>query len=142
MRRMEGQALDHPGLPRHGDNPPIESARGYSMSMKKFELEKMRGLKVTGQMKASGVPSRFAQGAGEVLDKRERRLRDSAAGLVPFACKLPSELVKRLHERAALHAEGINGLMVELLTPALVNEQPAAKKAPAKKVAAKKTAQP
>ena len=62
------------------------------MSMKKFELEKMRGLKVTGQMKLAGIPSRFGQGAAEVLDKRERRTRDAAAGLVPFACKLPAEL--------------------------------------------------
>jgi hypothetical protein len=107
------------------------------MSMKKFELEKMRGLKVTGQMKAAGIPSRFGQGAGEVLDKRERRLRDSAAGLVPFACKLPSELVKGLHERAALHEGGINGLMAELLTQAVAEEQPA-KPAAKKKVAAEK----
>jgi hypothetical protein len=117
------------------------------MSMKKFELEKMRGLKVTGQMKASGIPSRFGQGASEVLDKRERRLRDSAAGLVPFACKLPGELVKQLHERAALHEGGINGLMAELLTPALAQEQtakPAAKKkAPAaKKASGEKAGQP
>ena len=114
------------------------------MSMKKFDLAKQIGLKVAGQMKASGVPNRFAQGAGEVLDKRERRLRDAAAGLVPFACKLPSELVKRLHERAALHEAGINGLMAELLTPALAQEKPAAKKkAPAaKKAAAEKADQP
>jgi hypothetical protein len=117
------------------------------MSMKKFEIEKMRGLKVTGQMKAAGIPSRFAQGAGEVLDKRERRLRDTAAGLVPFACKLPSELVKQLHERAVLHEGGINGLMAELLTPALAQDEPAKpvakKKAPAaKKTPAEKPAQP
>jgi plasmid stability protein len=105
------------------------------MSMKKFELEKMRGLKVAGQMKAAGIPSRFAQGASEVLDKRERRSRDAAAGLVPFACKLPSELLKQLHERAATHEGGINGLVAELLTQALGEEKPAAK-APARKKAA------
>jgi hypothetical protein len=89
------------------------------MSMKKFELDKMRGLKVTGQMKAAGIPSRFAEGAGEVLDKRERRLRDSALGLVPFACKLPGELARRLTERALSHEGGMNGLLAELLTQAL-----------------------
>ena len=111
------------------------------MSMKKFDLAKQLGLKVTGQMKSAGIPSRFAQGAGEVLDKRERRLRDAAAGLVPFACKLPADLVKRLHERAAQHEGGINALMAELLAAAWAGEtekpaKPAAKKkAPAGKEA-------
>jgi len=108
------------------------------MSMKKFELEKMRGLKVTGQMKAAGIPSRFAEGAGEVLDKRERRLRDAALGLVPFACKLPSELARRLNERAVSHEGGMNALLAELLTQALDGAEPkaAAKKAAAKEVPA------
>ncbi len=117
------------------------------MSMKKFELEKLRGLKVTGQMKAAGIPSRFGQGAGEVLDKRERRARDAAAGLAPFACKLPSELIKQLHERAAAHEGGINALAAELLTQALAEEKteekpaakaPARKKAPAEKAVSRK----
>jgi hypothetical protein len=132
-----GSALDHPGQRQSA----IDSERGIPMSMKKFDLAKMAGLKVAGQMKAAGIPSRFAQGAGEVLDKRERRLRDAAAGLVPFACKLPSELVKRLHERAAAHEGGINGLMAELLSTALSDDKPAAapaKKAPAKKAVSRK----
>ena len=107
------------------------------MSMKKFELEKMRGLKVTGQMKAAGIPSRFAEGAGEVLDKRERRQRDAALGLVPFACKLPSELTRRLNERAASHEGGMNGLLAELLVQALDAGEPAKPKAAAKKAAVK-----
>jgi len=107
------------------------------MSMKKFELEKMRGLKVTGQMKAAGIPSRFAEGAGEVLDKRERRLRDAALGLVPFACKLPSELTRRLNERAVSHEGGMNALLAELLTQSLDGAEPAKPKAAAKKAAAK-----
>lgn len=113
------------------------------MSMKKFDIEKMIAKKVTGQMKAGGVPSRFGQGAGEVLDKRERRARDAAAGLVPFACKLPGELIKQLHERAAAHEGGINALTAELLTQALTQgAQEAPAKAPAKKKApaAKKAA--
>lgn len=107
------------------------------MSMKKFELEKMRGLKVTGQMKAAGIPSRFAEGAGEVLDKRERRQRDAALGLVPFACKLPSELTRRLNERAASHEGGMNGLLAELLGQALDAGEPAKPKTAAKKAAVK-----
>ena len=107
------------------------------MSMKKFELEKMRGLKVTGQMKAAGIPSRFAEGAGEVLDKRERRQRDAALGLVPFACKLPSELTRRLNERAASHEGGMNGLLAELLVQALDASESAKPTAAAKKAAPK-----
>ena len=113
------------------------------MSLKKFDLAKNLGLKVAGQMKAAGVPSRFAQGANEVLDKRERRARDAALGLVPFACKLPLDLVKQVNERGAGHEGGVNGLLTELLTRALAADAPAeevAAKKPAAKKAAAKTA--
>jgi len=89
------------------------------MSMKKFELEKVRALKIGGQMKAAIVPDRFAQGASNAADKRERRTRDAAAGLVPFACKLPAELVKRLNERAASDEGGVNALVAALLAKSL-----------------------
>ena len=110
------------------------------MSMKKFDIEKQIAKKVTGRMQAGGISNRFGQGATEVLDKRERRTRDAAAGLVSFACKLPVELVKQLHEQAASQEGGINAVMAELLTQALGAEKmpvkAAAKKAPAKKKAA------
>ena len=89
------------------------------MSMKKFELEKVKALKIGGQMKAALVPDRFAQGASNAADKRERRSRDAAAGLVPFACKLPAELVKRLNERAASEEGGVNALVATLLAKSL-----------------------
>jgi hypothetical protein len=89
------------------------------MSMKKSDLDKNLGQKIGGKLKAAGVPDRFAQGAASALEKRERRSRDAAAGLVPFACKLPSALVRRLHERAAAHEGGVNGLVAELLARAL-----------------------
>lgn len=89
------------------------------MSMKKTDLEKNMAKKITGQMKAAGVPDRFAQGAAAALDKRERRSRDAAAGLVPFACKLPSDLAKRLQDRAATHEGGINALVAQLLAQGL-----------------------
>jgi len=92
------------------------------MTQKKFDLAKNLGLKIAGQMKAGGVPGRFGQDAGEVVDKREQRRRDAAAGLVPFACKLPSELAKALGERASAHEGGMTGLLVELLEPALAKK--------------------
>ena len=63
----------------------------------------------------AGVYDRFAESAAVALDKRERRARDAAAGLVPFACKLPDALVKQLNERAATHAGGLNALVAESL---------------------------
>jgi hypothetical protein len=89
------------------------------MSMKKTDLTKHLAKKLDGRMKAAGVPGRFAQGAADATDKREQRRLDSAAGLVPFACKLPSELVKRLHERAAAHEGGVNALVAQALEKAL-----------------------
>jgi hypothetical protein len=70
-------------------------------------------------MKSAGVPGRFAQGAAEVVDRREQRRLDAAAGLVPFACKLPAELVKQLNERAATHEGGVNALVAQALQKAL-----------------------
>lgn len=89
------------------------------MSMKKFELEKVKALKIGGQMRAAVVPDRFAQGASNAADKRERRTRDAAAGLVPFACKLPAELVKRLNERGSAEEGGVNALVAALLSKGL-----------------------
>ena len=89
------------------------------MSMKKTDLEKNKAMKIDGKMKSAGVPSRFAKNAAEVVDKREQRRRDTAAGLVPFACKLPADLVKRLHERAATHEGGVNVIVAQALEQAL-----------------------
>ncbi len=97
------------------------------MSMKKFDLAKSVALKVAGQMKVAGVPDRFAQGAAASLDKREQRKRDAAAGLVPFACKLPLALITQLNERAADHEAGVNGLVAQWLSAGLqTGTQPAA----------------
>ena len=89
------------------------------MSMKKTDLEKNKAMKIDGKMKSAGVPSRFAKNAAEVVDKREQRRRDTAAGLVPFACKLPADLVRRLHERAAIEAGGVNVIVAQALEQAL-----------------------
>jgi hypothetical protein len=89
------------------------------MSMKKTDLTKHLAKKLDGRMKAAGVPDRFAQGAAAGVDKREQRRLDAAAGLVPFACKLPAELVKRLHEAAAAEAGGVNALVARALEKSL-----------------------
>jgi hypothetical protein len=71
------------------------------MSMKKTDLEKNKALKLMGQMRHAGVPGRFAQGAAQVLDRREQRKLDQAAGLVPFATKLNEELVRQIKSLAS-----------------------------------------
>ena len=89
------------------------------MSMKKSDLDKALAKKIGGQMKAHGPAARFGQGAGEQVDRREQRRVDAAAGLVPFACKLPSDLAATLRERGSAHADGLNGAVAELLRKAL-----------------------
>ena len=89
------------------------------MPMKKTDLTKHLAKKLDGRMRAAGVPDRFAQGAAGVPDKREQRRLDAAAGLVPFACKLPSELVKRLQEKAAGHEGGVNAWVAAALEKSL-----------------------
>ena len=89
------------------------------MTLKKFDLAKNLALKIEGQRKAAAVPGRFGDAAAALPDKREQRRRDAAAGLVPFACKLPAELTATLRERAADHPDGINGLVEQLLRKGL-----------------------
>lgn len=66
------------------------------MSLKKTDLEKNKAQKLMGQMQHAGVPGRFAQGAAQVLDRREQRKLDQAAGLVSFATKLNEDLVRQI----------------------------------------------
>jgi hypothetical protein len=89
------------------------------MSMKKTDLEKALAKKISGRMAGAGAASRFGAGSTNLPDRREQRRLDSAAGLVPFACKLPQPLLNRLAERAATHEGGINALVAELLSQGL-----------------------
>jgi hypothetical protein len=92
------------------------------MSMKKTDLTKNLARKIDGRMKGAGVPGRFAQGAGLLVDRKEQRRLDSAAGLVPFACKLPADIAKQLQERAAAHEGGLNMLVAQLLREGLAGQ--------------------
>jgi glycerol dehydrogenase-like iron-containing ADH family enzyme len=84
------------------------------MSMKKTDLEKNKMLKAANLMKASGISDRFGKG-NVVTDRKEQRKLDSAAGLVPFACKLPSDLVTKLQAHAEKKKVAMNDLVKELL---------------------------
>lgn len=85
--------------------------------MKKTDLEKNKALKLMGQLKSSMPPSRYAGEA--VPDRREQRKLDQAAGLVPFAVKLPQPLVDGLRAKAQADDVALNDLVGSLLEKAL-----------------------
>lgn len=88
--------------------------------MKKTDLEKLKGLKIDGQMKRSGTPGRFgADAAMAVTSRREQRERERAQGLIPFAIKLDGELVKRIHALVQERKAGLNEVVAELLEKGL-----------------------
>ena len=89
------------------------------MTSKKFDLVRQLESKLDNQRKAAGVPGRFGQEASALPDRKTQRKIDAAAGLVPFACKLPANLTQQLRDRAASHAGGLNGLVAELLVRGL-----------------------
>ena len=85
------------------------------MTSKKFDLVRQLESKLDNQRKAAGVPGRFGQDAAALPDRKTQRKIDAAAGLVPFACKLPATLTQQVRDLAATHASGLNGLVAELL---------------------------
>jgi hypothetical protein len=82
------------------------------MTMKRAELEKRLGLKIANDLRQAG--KRFDTSASAV-GRREQRDRDRAAGLVPFAVKLPGDLVRQLQEIAMQRQQPLNELVDELL---------------------------
>ena len=60
--------------------------------MKPTDIEKLQAMKTVGAMKREPTSDRYGANAGAPGDKREQREKDKAAGLVPFAVKLPQDL--------------------------------------------------
>ncbi|HQR20807.1 MAG TPA: hypothetical protein PLE54_01615 [Burkholderiaceae bacterium] len=89
------------------------------MTMKKTELEKRKGLKIANALRQSGP--RFDTAAAG--DRRAQRERDRAAGLVPFAVKLPGELLQELHETSRRTGQPLNELVERLLRTGLETER-------------------
>jgi hypothetical protein len=87
--------------------------------VKKFDIEKNKGLKLTNSLKNAGASARFGQEAAlPKLDKREQRRLDQQMGLVPFACKLNEQLVAQLQARAVAHEGGMSAVLSEILVAA------------------------
>ena len=84
-------------------------------TMKKADLEKQLGKKIAGRMQQEPHSDRYGTASGGIADKREQRERDKAAGLVPFAVKLPQDLVAKLQAIAAERGVTLNDLTTELL---------------------------
>jgi hypothetical protein len=89
------------------------------MTMKKTELEKRRGLKIANALRQSGP--RFD--ASTPADRRAQRERDRAAGLVPFAVKLPGDLLRQLHEQSQQSNLPLNELVEQLLRTGLKSKE-------------------
>ena len=82
------------------------------MTMKKTELEKRKGLKIANDMRLAGNP--YTRGETEA-DRRARRERDRALGLVAFAAKLPQELVRQMQAQAHGRGARLDDLVAEWL---------------------------
>ena len=87
--------------------------------MKKTDLDKHKGLKISGKINQAGTPARFGKEAGAVADRREQRKLDQAQGLVPFAVKLNGDLVKQVQALAQEREMGLNEVVAELLKKGL-----------------------
>jgi hypothetical protein len=87
--------------------------------MKRTDLEKNIGLKIRSQINRSGTAGRIGQETAVAIDRREQRKLDQALGLVPFAVKLNSDLVKQIQSLAQERRIGLNEVVAELLQKGL-----------------------
>lgn len=87
--------------------------------MKRTDLAKNVGLKINSKVDAAGAPGRFGKEGAAAPDRREQRKLDQALGLVPFAVKLNSDLVKQIQALAEERQTGLNEVVAELLKKGL-----------------------
>ena len=87
------------------------------MTMKRTELEKRKGLAIDNALRQAG--NRYGSAAAAAADRKARREADRAAGRVPFAIKLPGDLVRVLQERASAEQRPLDDLTAELLRQAI-----------------------
>jgi hypothetical protein len=86
--------------------------------MKKTGMAKSDAKKLMGKMVAPGAAG-FGNGDAAVVDRREQRKRDQAAGLVPFAVKLNGELVLQLQTLAKERGIDLNEAVAGVLAKGL-----------------------
>lgn len=85
--------------------------------MKRTDLAKNVGLKINSKIKqpTSGLADKEAP----AIDRREQRKLDQARGLIPFAVKLNSDLVKQIQALAQTQKIELNEVVAELLKKGL-----------------------
>jgi hypothetical protein len=86
--------------------------------MKKTGMAKGDAKKLMGQM-STGSAATFGAAPAPLVDRREQRKRDQAAGLVPFAVKLNADLVKQLQELSRERDVDLNQLVSDVLAKGL-----------------------
>ncbi len=87
------------------------------MTMKSSELEKRKGLRLSNEMRRAGNP--YGRAAETETDRRAQRERDRALGLVPFAVKLPHDLVRQMQAQAQSRGARLDDLVAEWLRKGL-----------------------
>jgi hypothetical protein len=90
--------------------------------MKRTELEKRKGLAIGNALRRAGNP--YGAAATTDADRKARRDADRAAGLVPFAVKLPADLVRALQAQADRSGQPISDLTADMLRDGLDLPQP------------------
>ncbi|MGZ5183392.1 MAG: hypothetical protein ACXWC2_23180 [Ramlibacter sp.] len=85
--------------------------------MKKTDLAKYDAKKLMNQ--AGPRTKSFGAAGATPLDRREQRERERALGLVPFAVKLNSDLVKQLQDLAKERGVEMNQLVADVLQKGL-----------------------
>jgi hypothetical protein len=84
--------------------------------MKKTGMAKSDAKKLMGKMVAPGAAFGKAEA---VVDKREQRRLDQAAGLVPFAVKINGDLVAQLQALAKANGADLNDTVAAVLAKGL-----------------------
>ena len=86
--------------------------------MKKTGMAKSDAKKLMGKMSAPGAAG-FGNADTAVVDRREQRKRDQAAGLVPFAVKLNGDLVQQIQALAKQRGTDLNETVADILAKGL-----------------------
>lgn len=88
------------------------------MTMKRTELEKLKAKRLESGARKDVLAGRLVAGGG-TPGRKEQRERERARGLVPFAVKLHTDLVREIQARAQERQLEMNDLVAELLRKGL-----------------------
>jgi hypothetical protein len=84
------------------------------MTLKRTELARLKAASLSDALSKSRPPERYGKGSA-IVSRKEQRELDKAKGLVPFAVKLNSALVKRLRDKAEAEKRPLEDVVTEAL---------------------------